>query len=407
MNGKTFSATTFRPGLIAALLCLLCHESYAAPLPNPQALAFANDSFGINLLQQLVAEQPGSNIFISPYSASTALQMVCSGAVGITRTQIQQMLGTSELMPGALFEANRRIDDIINAKNTNYTLTAANAVWYLRGFPIELSFLEGNEKFFGAKVAGLDFALPSAVDTINAWASDATQGKIDQIVTSPMDPSLRVLLANAVYFHGNWEYKFDTNYTTDRTFYLPGGSQESIPMMEQTNEFNYFATNGYQALELPYQGTNLAMYILLPGPDSSVEELLGAMSGPWWQQLLNVDLTPQKGTLILPKFNLNYSVELNEPLQALGMTTAFTPDADFSKISQQPLCISKVQQQAIVEVNEEGTVAAAVTTIGVIATVEPVDPPPPFQMLVDRPFLFLIEDQQAQTILFMGAVFDP
>jgi serpin B len=406
MNTKNIMPASFRGGLTGVLLALVCCESHAAPLASPAALAAANNGFAFNLLKQLAAEQPGSNIFISPYSAATALQMVCSGAEGTTRTEIQQMLGTIDLSPRALYEANKAIDNIINNKNTNYVLTAANAIWYLSGFPIEPSFIKGNEDYFGAKVAGLDFGEPSAAGVINAWASEATQGLINQIVKSPMDPALRVLLANAVYFHGTWEYQFNTNYTTNRPFYLPSGDTESIPMMQQSTNFNYYQTNGYQAVELPYQGTNLAMYVFVPDSTSSLEELLGATSGPWWQQTVDDNFSMQPGTITLPKFNLNYKVGLVEPLQALGMVTAFTDFADFSGISRDGgLKISDVTQQAIVEVNEEGTVATAVTTISVIATVVAVNPP--FEMIVNRPFLFVIQDQQAGTILFMGAVFNP
>jgi serpin B len=177
-------------------------------------------------------------------------------------------------------------------------------------------------------------------------------------------------------------------------------------MMQQSTNFNYYQTNGYQAVELPYQGTNLAMYVFVPDSTSSLEELLGATSGPWWQQTVDDNFSMQPGTITLPKFNLNYKVGLVEPLQALGMVTAFTDFADFSGISRDGgLKISDVTQQAIVEVNEEGTVATAVTTISVIATVVAVNPP--FEMIVNRPFLFVIQDQQAGTILFMGAVFNP
>lgn len=407
MNGRNISAANFRGGRIAALLCFLCCQSHAAVLTDHEELASANSGFAFNLLKQLVTEQPGSNIFISPYSASTVLQMVSTGAAGTTRTEMQQVLGTIDLPPAALYEANKEIGGIINTRNTNFVLTTANAVWYRKGTPIEPAFIEGNEEFFGAEVEGLNFGEPASADIINAWASEETQGKIDQIVSWPMDPALRLFLANAVYFHGNWEYQFDTNYTTNRVFYLAGGGQESLPMMEQTGSFSYCATNGYQAVRLPYQGSNLAMYVFLPSPDSSLEELLGTMSGQWWQQAINVDFTEQNGTVVLPKFNLNYAVVLNEPLEALGMKTAFTEDADFSKISREPLSVSAVKQQAIVEVNEAGTVAAAVTTVTIIATVVPADPPQPFQMIVNRPFLFFIEDKQAGTILFMGAVFDP
>ncbi len=407
MKTTTISATILCDCLIAALLCFLCIGTQAAPLPGPGQLASANSGFAFDLLKELVTEQPGSNIFISPYSASTALQMVGSGAEGTTSRELQKTLGTIKMPGRALYEANKEISNIINARNTNFFLTTANAIWYLSGFEIEQPFLRGNEDYFGAKVGGLDFSDPASANTINAWASKETQGKIDQIVTSPMDPALRVLLANAVYFHGTWEYQFDPNSTTDRDFYLAGGGQDSVPMMQQSTNYYYFATDTYQAVQLPYAGSNLAMYVFLPAADSSLVDLLGSMSGPWWHDAVKYNFIKQNGTIVLPKFNLSYSVDLNEPLQSLGIVTAFTDEADFSKIARTPLHISDVKQKAIVEVDEQGTVAAAVTTVSVIASAIPVGYVPPFQMIVNRPFLFVIEDQKAATILFMGAVYNP
>jgi serpin B len=403
MNGRNISAADFRGGLMALLLCFLCSGSraYAAT----EDLVSANSGFAFNLLQQLVSEQAGSNIFISPYSASTALQMVASGAAGTTLAQMQQVLGTSDIRPAALAKADKEVFNLINARNTNFVLSTANAVWFRDGFPIEQSFLEGNEDYFGATVGGLDFSQRAAVNVINGWAAEKTQGKIDQIVSYPMDPSIQLLLANAVYFHGAWQYQFDTNLTADDAFFLPGGAQESVPMMKQSGYYDYYATDSFQAVRLPYQGSNIAMYVFLPSPNSSIAELLGAMSGPWWQQTLSTDFYLQEGTISLPKFNLNYAVTLNEPLEVLGMTDAFTPGADFSGISGVPIFISTVLQQAVVEVNEEGTVAAAVTTITGITAVA--SGQQPFQMIVNHPFLFVIEDRQAGTILFMGVVVSP
>jgi serpin B len=407
MNAGNISAASFRGGLIATLLCFLNCDSLAAAPANQQELASANSGFAFNLLKQLVADQAGTNIFISPYSASTVLQMVSTGAAGTTRTEMQQMLGTMDMRPAALNEANKEIGAIINSRNTNFVLTTANSVWYRKGTPIKASFIAGNEQFFGAKVEGLNFSKPAAVEIMNAWASEETQGKIERMVSAPIDPRIRLFLANAVYFHGKWESPFSTNDTKDRVFQLSGGGQTTLPMMEQTGSFSYCEGNGYQAVRLSYRGGDLAMYVFLPGPDSSVEELLGQMDGAWWQQAIQADFAVQQGTVVLPKFNLNCAVELKQPLEALGMETAFTPDADFSNMSSEALFVSSVRQQAVVEVNEEGTEAAAVTVVTVVASAVIGYSTPPFQMIVDRPFLFIIEDQQAGTILFMGAVFEP
>jgi serpin B len=404
MKGRIMSAAYHRSGLGAVLLLCLCCKSHAAPTSVPAQLISANYGFAFNLFQQIAAGEPGSNIFISPYSASTAFQMVGAGAAGTTREQMQEVLGTSGLRPEALYQASEDLDEVINAHNTNFVLTAANAVWYQKGFPIERSFLEDNETYFGATVKGLDFSDLTSADLINAWASNSTRGKIDKIVSPPLDPSLVVLLANAVYFHGNWQYKFDTNLTTNGPFYLPGGSPESVTMMQQTANFEYTSATNYQAVRLNYQGSNIAMYVFLPSPDSSLEELLAQMSGPWWQQTVAADFLEQSVSVALPKFNLNYQIELNAPMEALGMTDAFSLDADFLGISRAPVHISKATQQAIVEVDESGTVAAAVTTISVVTSVAGIQP---ITMTVNRPFLFFIEDRLAGTLLFMGAVVNP
>jgi serine protease inhibitor len=389
--------------LIATLLS--SGQSRAEVNAGQLELTAANAGFAFDLMQQIAAEQPGTDIFISPYSVSTVLQMVSTGAAGTTKTQMQQMLGTFDIKPVALNEANKVLGSIIDSRNTNFLLTTANAVWYRSGMMIEPPFIQGDEQYFGAKVEGLNFNNPAAADIINAWAAQETHGKIDRIVSPPIDPAVQMFLANAVYFLGNWELPFDTNNTRGRVFYLSDGGQETIPMMEQTATFSCCQGNGYQAVRLPYKGGDLAMYVFLPSPDSSVQELLSTMNGAWWQQTIQADFVEQEAVVVLPKFDLNYNVDLVPPLEALGMTTAFTQNADFSGISRQPLAISAVKQQAVVEVDEKGTEAAAVTTVTVVATVA--TPPPPLQIIMDRPFLFFIEDQQAGTILFMGAVFNP
>jgi serpin B len=402
MNWTNLSVSNSRRLLLTALLCFGGLESRGATATNE--LVSANCGFAFNLLQQLVTNQPGSNIFISPYSASTVLQMVSVGAGGTTRTQMEQALDTTDLSIASLNEANQEISAIINRKNTNFVLTSANAFWYQEGFPIKSAFIHDNEEYFGARVGGVNFGEATSADIINDWASNVTRAKIDKVVSFPFPPNTRLLLANAVYFLGNWQTPFDTNNTADQAFYLSGGGQTTIPMMQQLGEFSYYKGSNYQAVRLPYKGGDLAMYVFLPDTDSSVEELLATMSGAWWQQAISSNFVPQWGTVGLPRFNLNYAANLKAPLQALGMEIAFAPGADFSNISREPLYIEAVQQQAVVEVNEKGTEAAAVTTVTIVGTAIVT---PQFQMIADRPFLFFIEDEQTGMILFTGAVFNP
>ena len=394
--------------LIAVLVLFAGLHQAAASLADQQKLAAANKGFAFKLLKQLVKDQLVTNIFISPYSASTVLQMVGSGAAGQTKTEMQLVLETTGLSSDAVSEANKEIAQSLNSGNTNIILTTANAIWYRAGSPVKPEFIARNQQFFGATVAPLNFADPHSVDIINAWANEKTHGKISRIADGMIDSVYtRLFLANAVYFKGKWLEPFDAKDTKDRPFHLRGGSQKTIPMMTQTKTFTYRRGTGYQAVRLPYQDENLAMFVFLPDTNSSPEKLLGIMNGDTWQRVTKPGFSEKEGTVVLPKFKLEYSVELNQPLQALGMKTAFDPvGADFSGIAP-GLFISHARQKAFVEVKEEGTEAAAVTGMTLSEGMAPMPPPNPFEMIVDRPFLFLIEDKQTGTILFMGVMFDP
>jgi serpin B len=350
-------------------------------------------------------EQAGSNIFISPYSASAALQMVCNGARGQTRSEMQQVLGTSGLPAEAVNGANRDVDKSLNGQGTNIILNAANAIWCQKGCTIKPEFIACNQQFFGATVGTLDFGDPRSVGVINAWASEKTHGRINEIADGLVGSLTELFLANAVYFKGKWEEPFEVKDTKERPFHLRGGGQKQLPMMEQSRRFTYRQGSGYQAVQLPYVGWSLGMYVFLPDVGSNPEKLLSIMTGDTWQRVTKPGFSERQGTLVLPRFRLEYGVEMKRPLTALGMKSAFD-GADLSGISEPSLFISAVRQRTFVEVNEEGTEAAAVTAVTVASAIE-MNPPKPFQMVVDRPFLVLIADEQTGVILFMGVVFDP
>ena len=403
---KTASPPTYsRKLVITGVLWLLGFGLQAASPADQQKLASANIGFAFNLLKQIAKDQPGKNIFISPYSASTVLQMACNGAGGQTKTEMEQVLGTTGMAAEALNAANKECDRAINSQGTNIVLTAANAIWYRKGTPIKPAFISCNQQFFGATVDALDFDDPRSVGIMNTWASEKTHGKINGIADGLINRLTELVLANAVYFKGKWEKRFEVKNTKDRAFHLLAGRQKQVPMMEQTRKFTYRQGSGYQAVRLPYQGWALAMYVFLPDAGSSPEKLISIMNGDTWQRVTQPGFSEREGTVVLPRFKVEYGVELKEPLKALGMQAAFG-NADFSGISDRGLFVSAVRQRAFVEVNEEGTEAAAVTGMALEFSVG-LAPPKPFQMIMDRPFLFLIEDQQTRTILFMGMVYDP
>jgi serine protease inhibitor len=395
---------------LAAFLVWFAGMSPSSAAPDDERnLATANNGFAFNLLKQLAKDQPAKNIFISPYSASTVLQMVLNGAAGQTKTEMQRVLGTQNLSANSVNSANKTIGSSLNNLNTNVVLTTANAIWYKRGNDVKPDFLALNSQFFGSAIEPLDFGDPHAVDVINAWANDKTHGRIPQIADGMIDPVYsRLFLANAVYFKGKWSDPFKPEETKDWRFHFRDGSKKDIPMMTQSKTFTYRHGTGYQAVRLPYEGENLAMYVFLPDLNSSPEQLLGILDGDRWQHVTKPGFSQNLGMLVLPKFKLEYSVELSQTLKTMGMKTAFDMQkADFSKMGEQ-LYISGALQKTFVEVKEEGTEAAAVTGIDVAsASFDPTPRPEPFEMIVDRPFLFLIEDNQTGTILFMGLIFDP
>jgi serpin B len=216
-----------------------------------------------------------------------------------------------------------------------------------------------------------------------------------------------VILANAIYFKGKWDRPFDKQATKDHAFnVLPGGTPKPVPMMWQHGRFNYQQGDGFQAVRLPYAGEHLQMYLFLPDTNSSPTKLLADLNANTWRDKILPKFQDKKGTLALPRFKLDYDVILNDPLKALGMRQAFSNRADFSAMADEPLFVSEVKQKSFVEVNEEGTEAAAVTTVTMLAGAVQ-RPAKPFEMIVDRPFLFVIGDDQTKSILFMGVIYDP
>jgi serine protease inhibitor len=369
-------------------------------------LSEADNGFAFGLLRQIAKGQPAQNIFISPYSVSTVLQILGNGAAGKTRAEIQGVLKTDGFAPGELNAASRELNQSL-ASPSDVTLDLANSIWFNKGIELKPGFVSTNREFFQVDLESVNFKTPEAADTINKWAEKNTRGKIADIVSFPFPATTEIILANAIYFKGQWASPFDTNLTAPRNFYLPGGVVKVPRTMSQTRKFSYAEAYGYQAVELPYAGNRLEMILFLPATNSSPQKLLTAFDGKSWNDKILSHFLERDGKLEFPKFKLNYDVVLNDPLQALGMQQAFVGgSADFSPMADGPLFVSEVKQKSYVDVNEEGTEAAAVTTVLMTRSIENVGARP-FEMIVDRPFLFVIADKLTQTILFMGIVNDP
>ena len=399
------SKTNSRGILTGVLICLIGFLTFTSLADDLGKLADANTSFAFDLLKQIAKEQPGKNIFISPFSVSTVLQMTADGAAGGTKAEMQRVLKTAGLPSEMLNAACKDLDLSLNSQS-NVILNLANGIWYKKEFHLKPGFVSNNKNFFQAELAGVDFLNPKSADIINDWADKKTRGKIQNVVRFPFEPNTRLILANAIYFKGKWEWPFDKSQTKPRAFHLANGKTEQTPMMSQRKTFSYQEGGGFQAVRLPYAGDRLQMYLFLPATNSNPQKLLTDFNGENWRNKILSRFVDREGTVVFPKFRLDYDVLLNKPLIALGMKQAFTGNADFSAMADEPLFVSEVKQKSFVDVNEEGTEAAAVTTV-TMESMAIMKPMRPFEMIVDRPFVFVIGDDSTKSILFMGVVYDP
>jgi len=366
-------------------------------------VAAAADGFGFALLGELWRRDPGVNTFISPTSISIALSMTVNGASGATRDAMMQTLGVAEIAVGDLNRGNNALLGGLGSPRDGVELTTANSLWARKGNPFRDDFVAVNERFYGARLMELDFDDPAAPDAINRWVAEATRDKIDGIIDR-IDPMVVLYLINAIYFKGTWSDEFDPKATADRPFTLTDGSTVSCPMMVQTGRFHYYEDAALQAIELPYGDGGTSMYVFLPSGERDLNQLVGNLSSDEWNRLMS-GFERKRGTIQLPKFTIEYEKSLKGVLSALGMAVAFEGGADFRAMSPERLYIGDVRHKTYVDVNEEGTEAAAVTAVTMLRASMP--EPPEFKMVVDRPFLFAIRDNETGSVLFLGAIVDP
>jgi len=403
MNGNYIRAAVAVPGV---WFVFLGSVQLSAGTPDPSA-STAGSEFAFRLARELAQGQPSANIFISPYSISAALQMVRNGAAGETRKEMDQTLALAPVPGDVLAKAYHETDRSIRSDADSALLNIANSIWYAPNVELKPEFLALNKEFYHAKLNALDFTDPRASGMINKWVDQETRGRIKKLFDGPLSGGTGAVLANAIYFKGAWERKFDEKMTQDRPFNLQYRQQKTVPMMERSGSFSYLETEDFQAVSLPYTGSRLRLFVLLPARESTPVNLLSNLNGGKWKNEILPRFQTREGMVRLPKFRLEFGAELKPTLMAMGMQRAFGSAADFSGMSTQALRLDAVKHKAFVEVNEEGTEAAAATGAAVaLVSAAPVRPKP-FQMIVDRPFLFAIEDARTSSILFMGVVVDP
>ncbi|MFQ5825597.1 MAG: serpin family protein [bacterium] len=368
-------------------------------------LVDSDNKFGLKLFKAIIKEEKDKNVFISPLSVSMALGMTLNGANSNTKEAMEQTLELAGLTTEEINQSYQSLIELLTQLDSKVIFQIANSIWYRQEWTFEKEFIDLNKTYFDALVRGLDFNDPNSVDIINRWVKDNTNGKIGKIVEK-IDPEIVMFLINAIYFKGTWTYEFDKELTQDDFFNLPDGSQKSCKMMNLTGDLHYFENEAFQAVDLLYGDEWFSMTILLPKPQTDIDSLISEINQENWDQWMN-SFSEQAVELSLPKFKLEYDLLLNEILMTLGMAIAFDQyQADFTKmyIGPENLYISKVKHKTFVEVNEEGTEAAAVTSVEIGATsVGPKGIP----MRVDHPFIFLIQEKHSQTILFMGKMVEP
>jgi serine protease inhibitor len=361
-----------------------------------------SNSFSFSFFQETVKQAGDQNVFLSPLSASMALTMAYNGSAGATETAMRTTLGYASLTREQINEASKKLIDVLTTLDPKVTLKIANSLWYHNTFPVAGDFIERNQSYFYARVAALDFRSPSAPEAINAWCDQNTNGKIKNIIDK-LQPNDIMALLNALYFKGTWTYQFDKSQTVDDLFTTIAGAKQACKMMYQENKFDYFETDDLQAVDLPYGNTAFSMTIFLPKTNHAVKEITNRLTPAQWSVWKNQFYT-SNGKVLLPRIKLEYEQSLNDILSAMGMGVAFVPgQADFTGISTAaPIYISLVKQKTFLQVDEEGTEAAAVTvvTFGVTS----VGPSTGFFMRIDRPFVFMIRDHATDTILFIGQI---
>jgi serpin B len=372
------------------------------------AVVEGNNAFAIDLYNQLRTQS--GNLFFSPDSISTAMAMTYAGARGGTATEMAKTLHFT-LPPQRLHPAMGGLLGDLNGPHDGYQLRMANALWAQQGYTFLDDFLKLTNSDYGAGFKQVDFkdAAEAARLSINQWVEQQTDDKIkDLLQPGVLSSRTRLVLANAIYFKGDWQTQFDKAQTRDEDFHLSAVQNAKAPMMHRDGGFNYFDGGTFQILEIPYKSAELSMIILLPNNVGGLFALEQSLTSPNTKQWVSQLRPVPKVILTLPKFKMTRQFELQDSLGAMGMTLAFDAHADFSGMTgNRDLFISAVIHKAYIDVNEEGTEAAAATAVVMRSMLARMQQPAPPVFRADHPFIFLIRDNRSGGILFMGRVSDP
>ncbi|XP_031429921.1 glia-derived nexin [Clupea harengus] len=382
-------------------------EPLASPAVVSPSYGERGSDLGLQVFGQVARATPRANVLLSPHGVASVLGMLLPGAHGNTRSQILNGLRYKKNGP---YKMLRKLHKSLTGRSNADVVVIANGIFHQQGSTIKPDFLSANRENFLSESHNLDFSQPQqAAATINDWVNNRTRGHIPTLVSADMlDPSMtRLVVVNSIYFKGLWRSRFQPQNTRPRPFTRPDGTTLKVPMMSQLSVFNIGLMSTpeglkYEVIELPYHGDSLSMFIALPADeDTPLTAILPHISTATVQSWTS-QMAQRKIRLLLPKFTVEAEVDLEAPLSSLGISDVFSEaKADFRHLSEEPVYVSKALQKAKIEVNEDGTKAAAATTAILLARSSP-----PW-VSVDRPFLFLIRHNPTGTILFAGQINEP
>lgn len=371
--------------------------------PKSATLVESNNNFGYSFFEEILKnEEAGKNVMVSPLSVSQALSMAINGAGGNTFTQMQQVLGFADFSLSDLNECNQTIVSSLIDHDPKVKMEIANSIWYRNDFTPKTTFIDNNKKYYGAEVSSYDPSKPDdAKNKMNNWVEDKTNGKIDKIIDE-VTPDNVMFLINAIYFKAKWKSEFKKRDTRQESFTLDNGSVKKVETMIGEVKLAYYNEEKFSIVKLPYGAGKFNLLIYLPEDGYTTADIAGEIEKTDFEKLKALTLSERD--LWLPKFEFSYDNQLNDELISMGMPEAFDSNfANFSGISDMGLFISKVMHKTYIKTDEEGTEAAAVTSISFDMT----SIGPEGIIKIDRSFLFAIVEEDTHAILFMGRVVDP
>lgn len=400
--------------ILTALLTVTipgCNLSDPADTPDFEVseksarLIDANNQFGFELFQQVYAwEEEAENIMVSPLSLALALAMTYNGAEGTTKVAMEKTLRINGLSTSEINESYQSLVKNLQSVDPKVLLEIANAIFYRKDFEVENNFVQVNQTHYNAEISALDFDSPLALQTINGWVNDKTRGKIPFILDQ-ITPSHVMFLLNAIYFKGTWTKEFNPKNTVKQDFTTGQGTSAETNLMHRVDTLDYLRNDLFSAIRLSYGKENYNMYVLLPEPDKKVEDIIARLNKENWTTWMKQFKKTNTVDIMLPRFKFPYEIKLNDVLTDMGMGIAFGSAADFTGINRGgELNIDYVKQKTFVEVNEEGTEAAAVTVVAIERT--SIGPSKTY-FHVTRPFLFAITEKTTGAVMFIGTVKNP